>query len=81
MRRSRCFTPWPLSTSFSKSAFYVDPVNGSDAADGTATSTAFRALNRVRDAVRSFNTNMTADITVFLRGGLHTLTNTFSLSA
>jgi hypothetical protein len=62
-------------------AFYVDPVNGSDAADGTATNTAFHTLNRARDAVRGVNPNMSADITVFLRGGVHVLTNTFSLSA
>lgn len=52
--------------------FYVSP-DGSDTNDGSI-SAPFRTLSAARDAVRKVNTNMTGDITVYLRGGEYRIT-------
>ena len=65
------------SASFSQT-FYVDPVNGLDNNSGTSTGTAFKTLAKARDAVKAANTNMTGDITVYLRGGWHMLSSTLT---
>lgn len=59
--------------------FYVDPVSGNDANNGTSTATAFRTLGRSRQAVAAVNAGMTEDITVHLRGGIHRLSSTLTL--
>jgi len=66
---------------FSQSIYYVDPVHGSDANNGFSIDHAFRTLIRARDVVRTVNQNMTRDIVVNLRGGIHRLNATFALSA
>ncbi|WP_416978998.1 RICIN domain-containing protein [Streptomyces sp. T028] len=56
--------------------FYVDPSGGSDSNPGTSTSSAFRTIQKARDAVRAVNSNMAGDIVVNLRGGTYPLTST-----
>ncbi len=53
-------------------AFYVSP-DGSDTGDGSE-SAPFQTLTAARDAVRKINSDMSADITVYLRGGEYRLT-------
>jgi hypothetical protein len=67
------------STVASAADFYVDPVSGNNANNGTSTATAFKTLEKARNAVRLVNTGMTEDITVHLRGGIHRLAATLSL--
>jgi hypothetical protein len=59
--------------------FYVDPVSGNNANNGTSPATAFKTLEKARNAVRLINTGMTEDITVHLRGGIHRLAATLTL--
>jgi methionine-rich copper-binding protein CopC len=59
--------------------FYVDPVSGNNANNGTSPATAFKTLEKARQAVDLINGSMTEDITVHLRGGIHRLTSTLSL--
>ncbi len=61
--------------------FYVDPVSGNDANNGTSNATAFKTLERSRQAVAAVNAGMTDDITVQLRGGVHRLSTTLTLGA
>ncbi len=61
--------------------FYVDPVAGNNANNGTSITTAFKTLERARQAVDAVNGNMTEDVTVHLRGGIHRLSSTFTLGA
>jgi hypothetical protein len=61
--------------------FYVDPVFGNNANNGTSPATAFKTLERARQAVDAINGNMTEDITVHLRGGIHRLTATLTLGS
>lgn len=61
-----------------QAAFYVDPVNGNDAAAGTALAP-WRTLDAARDAVRAINGAMTGDIVVYLRGGEYALAQTWAL--
>ncbi|MFM2092327.1 MAG: hypothetical protein RLZZ127_2816, partial [Planctomycetota bacterium] len=58
--------------------FYVSP-GGRDSDPGTLQAP-FRTLTRARDAVRAANTTMTADITVYLRGGYHRLGETLTMT-
>jgi hypothetical protein len=67
------------STVASAADFYVDPVSGNNANNGTSTSTAFKTLVRARQAVAAVNAAMTEDITVHLRGGIHRLSSTLTL--
>jgi hypothetical protein len=53
------------------SAFHVAP-GGSDANPGTFAEP-FRTIGRAQQAVRSINGSMSADVTVYLRGGEYTL--------
>lgn len=61
--------------------FYVDPVSGNNANNGTSLATAFKTIERARQAVDAINGSMTEDITVHLRGGIHRLTATFTLGS
>ncbi|MDH6219588.1 RICIN domain-containing protein [Streptomyces pseudovenezuelae] len=56
-------------------SLYVDPTNGSDSNSGTSTSAAFKTIAKARDAVRTMNSAMSADIVVNLRGGTYPLTS------
>ncbi|MBN2129124.1 MAG: right-handed parallel beta-helix repeat-containing protein [Sedimentisphaerales bacterium] len=68
-----------LVTAFRASGaeFYVAP-DGNDDASGTK-ETPFRSLERARDAVRSLNNDMSEDIVVWLREGVHRLQQPFLL--
>jgi hypothetical protein len=59
--------------------FYVDPVSGNNANNGTSIATAFKTLEKARQAVDLINGSMTEDITVHLRGGIHRLSATLTL--
>ena len=59
--------------------FYVDPVSGNNANNGTSPATAFKTLEKARQAVDLINAGMTEDITVHLRGGIHRLSSTLTL--
>lgn len=59
--------------------FYVDPVSGNNANTGTSPATAFKTLEKARQAVDLINGSMTEDITVHLRGGIHRLSSTLTL--
>jgi methionine-rich copper-binding protein CopC len=59
--------------------FYVDPVSGNNANNGTSLATAFKTLEKARQAVALVNATMTEDITVHLRGGIHRLSATLTL--
>ncbi|OYV05626.1 MAG: hypothetical protein CFE26_10610, partial [Verrucomicrobiales bacterium VVV1] len=59
--------------------FYVDPVSGNNANNGTSLATAFKTLEKARQAVDLINAGMTEDITVHLRGGIHRLSSTLTL--
>ncbi len=65
-------------TSGTQTAFYVDPVNGSDGGTGSEADP-FKSIAAARDAVRAINGSMTGDIYVYLRGGTHKLTQTLEL--
>ncbi len=75
----------PLLAAVSASAaiqasFYVDPVAGSDSANGTSPGTAFATLGRARTAVDAINGSMSGDIVVYLMPGDHLLTSTLNLT-
>ena len=59
--------------------FYVDPVSGNNANNGTSSTTAFKTIEKARQAVDLINGSMTEDITVHLRGGIHRLSSTLTL--
>ncbi len=61
--------------------FYVDPVSGNNANNGTSPATAFKTLEKARQAVDLINGGMTDDITVHLRGGIHRLSSTLTLGS
>ena len=63
---------------FAQSNYYVDPVNGNDGSNGTTPASAFKTIHKARNAVRAVNTNMNADIRVFLRGGMHYIDSTIN---
>ncbi len=67
------------STVASAADFYVDPVSGNNANNGTSPATAFKTLEKARQAVDLVNASMTEDITVHLRGGIHRLSSTLTL--
>jgi hypothetical protein len=56
--------------------YYVSP-SGSDTNPGTM-SAPFLTLSKARDAVRTINASMTADIVVYLRGGNYPVTSTIA---
>jgi len=60
--------------------YYVDPVNGNDGNPGSL-SRPFKTLIKARDIVKMVNASMTGNITVFLRGGEHQLSESFVLGA
>ena len=60
-------------------SFYVSP-EGDDANPGTENQP-IQSLRHARDLVRKINANMRADITVFLKGGVHRLTEPLTLDA
>ena len=57
-------------------AYYVSPT-GSDTNAGTI-SAPFQTVTRARDVVRTVNANMAQDISVYLRGGLYSITSTIA---
>ncbi|MFM2221439.1 MAG: hypothetical protein RLZZ553_1187 [Verrucomicrobiota bacterium] len=59
--------------------FYVDPVSGNNANNGASPATAFKTIEKARNAVRLINANMTEDNTIHLRGGTHRLSTTLTL--
>ncbi len=69
------------STVASAEDFYVDPVSGNNANNGTSLATAFKTIERARQAVDAINGSMTEDITVHLRGGIHRLSSTLTLGS
>ncbi len=68
-------------TAASAEDFYVDPVSGNNTNNGTSLTTAFKTIERARQAVDAVNGNMTEDITVHLRGGIHRLSSTLTLGS
>ncbi len=62
-----------------QATFHVDPSTGDDRRDGRQEATAFRSLERARQAVDAINDAMTGDIIVLLRGGTHRLESTVTL--
>jgi hypothetical protein len=67
-----------FSTHLDAATYYVSPT-GSDTASGDEAHP-FATIAKARDQVRTINQNMTADITIFLRGGAHKLDNTLTFS-
>lgn len=68
--------PIPTSTTF----LYVAPT-GSDTNDGSMGSP-FRTLEKARDTIRGYSAGQRASgVTVYLRGGVHRRTTTFTLSS
>ncbi|WP_158972764.1 RICIN domain-containing protein [Paraglaciecola sp. L3A3] len=65
-----------LSIPLYATSYYVSPT-GSDTASGDE-SHPFATIVKARDTVRTINQNMTADITIVLREGTHTLDNTLT---
>lgn len=62
--------------------FYVSP-EGSDAADGKTTATAFATLARARDAVRAYKADIDSpprDIIVLIRGGTYHISETVTFT-
>ena len=62
-----------------QATFHVDPSAGDDRRDGRQEATAFRTLERARQAVDAINDAMSGDIVVLLRGGTHRLASTLAL--
>ena len=56
-------------------AYYVDPKNGADNNDGTSELTAFKSLEKAKEAVSLVNQNMTGDINVYLMDGIYQMTD------
>jgi hypothetical protein len=56
--------------------YFVSP-DGSDANPGTM-SAPFQSITKARDVVRTVNANLTADVNVYLRGGIYNVTSTIS---
>ena len=56
--------------------YFVSP-DGNDANPGTM-SAPFQSITKARDVVRTVNANMTADVNVYLRGGIYNVTSTIS---
>jgi methionine-rich copper-binding protein CopC len=73
------FALYASTIASSAADFYVDPVSGNNANNGTSLATAFKTLERARQAVDAVNGSMTEDITVHLRGGIHRLSATLTL--
>ncbi|WP_426322022.1 OmpL47-type beta-barrel domain-containing protein [Microbacterium sp. E-13] len=67
------------SASAADTALYVAP-NGDDSADGSI-GAPFRTIEHARDVVRTMNSGMTGDITVFLRGGTYPVSDTVRFGA
>ena len=61
-----------------QATYYVSP-SGSDANPGTM-SAPFLTVTKARDVVRTINSNMTADIAVYLRGGNYPVTSTIAFA-
>ena len=61
-----------ISIAADETALYVSP-DGNDANDGSFEHP-FATLTAARDAVRQINSNMSSDITVYLRGGDYRIT-------
>jgi hypothetical protein len=77
-----CATVAPItapSVSAAETALYVAP-NGDDTSDGSITAP-FRTLQHARDVVRTMNSGMTGDITVYLRGGTYPVSDTVEFGA
>lgn len=70
-------TPAPASAA-TQATYYIAP-DGDDANAGTITAP-FRTLQHARDVVRTVNSNMTADINVYLRGGNYPVTSTIDFT-
>lgn len=68
-----------FSTAKGQRTFYVDAAKGSDINNGLSVSTAFKTIAKAQAVVRTINTNMNADITVYLRGGDHVLSSTLTM--
>lgn len=66
---------------FSRASFAVTfciSNNGNDNNPGTLEAP-FKTLEKARNVIRGINSSMTEDIIVYLRGGTHVLSNTFTL--
>jgi hypothetical protein len=72
-------TPLPFVGSPAPGSYYIAPY-GNDGSPGTIDAP-FLTLQRAQAAVRSVNSNMIADIVVYLRQGTYELPATFSLDA
>jgi autotransporter-associated beta strand protein/VCBS repeat-containing protein len=68
-----------LSQGAPATEYYVSPT-GSDTNPGSAAAP-FQTIGRARQQVRTLNTNMTGDITVYLRNGWYKLTSTLTFDA
>ncbi len=69
---------WGLQGLAMAQTYYVDPKNGLDANNGTSLTSAFQTLAKARDVVRANKGTMSQDITVYLRGGTHSLASTLT---
>ncbi|WP_349425937.1 ricin-type beta-trefoil lectin domain protein [Microbacterium sp. LWS13-1.2] len=67
------------AASAADTALYVAP-NGDDSADGSIDAP-FRTIEHARDIVRTLNSGMTGDITVYLRGGTYPVRETVQFGA
>lgn len=79
---SASFPPTPSLASLAHpSRFHVDPARGSDSADGTSSATAFKSLERARDAIRALPRPLTSEVEVLLADGDFLLARPFALTA
>ncbi|MCE5185938.1 MAG: hypothetical protein LLF76_07415 [Planctomycetaceae bacterium] len=62
----------------SQTQFYLSP-SGDDQSDGSFAHP-WRTLEKARDHIRTVNTDMRQDITVYLKGGIYTLEKPFELT-
>jgi hypothetical protein len=60
---------------------FVDPARGSDSAAGTSAASAFKSLERARDAVRALPRPLGGNVTVILADGVYSLDKPFALTA
>ena len=62
-------------------AYYVDPIRGSDDYDGSSELLAFRTIPRSRDVVRDLSRDESGDVVVYLRGGIYQVNETIEFTA
>lgn len=71
----------PAAQMAATSRIYVDPARGSDSADGTCSASAFKSLERARDAVRALPRPLSGNVTVNLADGIYPIARPLALTA